>query len=250
MLYDKDIREPLFLFLEECYGKCRIIEEKNMGESRADVILITEDAFYGVEIKSDADTYQRLQTQVKDYDRYFDGNFIACGSTHAAHIEEHVPEYWGIITIDEINGRPDFYILRQPKKNPKLEVDRKLSLLWRRELQHIVERNLKYKYERESKAKVIQHIRNGIEYSLLSREMSLELLERDYTTIAEEINQYRVEKEGKKPRRKRRIRRGRSAVKLPGGKTLKKPDLQVAHTLRRSAKRKKEIGTTKRKKAL
>ena len=28
MLYDKDIREPLFDFLEERFGKIRIIEEK------------------------------------------------------------------------------------------------------------------------------------------------------------------------------------------------------------------------------
>ena len=31
MLYDKDIREPLFDFLEEMYGKIRILEEKQIG---------------------------------------------------------------------------------------------------------------------------------------------------------------------------------------------------------------------------
>ena len=40
MLYDKDIREPLFDFLEERYGKSRIIEEKQIGRSRADAILV------------------------------------------------------------------------------------------------------------------------------------------------------------------------------------------------------------------
>jgi hypothetical protein len=30
MLYDKDLREPLFDFLEEHFGKIRIIEEKQM----------------------------------------------------------------------------------------------------------------------------------------------------------------------------------------------------------------------------
>ena len=34
MLYDKDIREPLFDYLEERYGKARMIEEKQMGRSR------------------------------------------------------------------------------------------------------------------------------------------------------------------------------------------------------------------------
>ena len=40
MIYDKDIREPLFDYLEETYGKNRIIEEKRMGKSRADVVMI------------------------------------------------------------------------------------------------------------------------------------------------------------------------------------------------------------------
>ena len=31
MLLDKDIREPLFEFLEERYGKVRILEEKPSG---------------------------------------------------------------------------------------------------------------------------------------------------------------------------------------------------------------------------
>ena len=63
---DKDIREPLFDFLEENFGKTRIIEEKNIGDSRADVIMVTENGLYGIEIKSDADTYARLSGQVKD----------------------------------------------------------------------------------------------------------------------------------------------------------------------------------------
>lgn len=38
-LCDADIREPLFDFLEEYYGKIRIIEEKQIGRSRADIVL-------------------------------------------------------------------------------------------------------------------------------------------------------------------------------------------------------------------
>ena len=68
MLKDVDIREPLFDFLEEKYGKIRIFEEKNIGKSRADAIMITDGNLFGIEIKSDADTYQRLERQVKDYD--------------------------------------------------------------------------------------------------------------------------------------------------------------------------------------
>ena len=76
IIHDRDIREPLFDYLEENYGKIRIIEEKMMGKSRANVVMVTEDALYGIEIKSDADTYTRLSRQVKDYDKFYDRNII------------------------------------------------------------------------------------------------------------------------------------------------------------------------------
>jgi len=238
MLYDKDIREPLFSFLEETYGKTRIIEEKIMGKSRADVVMVTEDSLYGIEIKSDADTYVRLSGQVKDYDRYFDYNYIAVGTCHAMHIEEHVPEHWGIITIDEVEGKPDFYILRKPKENPYIRYEEKLSLLWRPELQRIVSRNLKHKYDYLSKKEVIKRISAQISYECLRKEMSTELFERDYNTVLDEINRFRVEKMKAKPRRRKKLHRGSASVPASDGKLIKKPNLKVSHIVK--AKKKKE----------
>ncbi|SEU09489.1 hypothetical protein [Enterocloster clostridioformis] len=40
MLRDKDIREPLFDFLEEMCGKIRILEEKQIGKSRTDIVMV------------------------------------------------------------------------------------------------------------------------------------------------------------------------------------------------------------------
>ncbi len=100
VLYDKDIREPLFEYLEERYGKIRILEEKCMGKSRADVVMVRPGLLVGIEIKSDADTYARLKRQTKDYDRFCDENYVAVGSTHAMHVGEHIPAWWGIIRAD------------------------------------------------------------------------------------------------------------------------------------------------------
>ena len=91
MLYDKDIREPLFDFLEAYYGKVRILEEKQMGRSRADIVMVLPSALVGIEIKSDADTYVRLTRQVKDYDQYFDYNYVAAGVSHAMHQSAQIP---------------------------------------------------------------------------------------------------------------------------------------------------------------
>ena len=158
MLYDRDIREPLFDFLEGAYGKVRIIEEKRMGRSRADVVMVVPDAVIGIEIKSDADTYARLKRQVRDYDQHFDDNYVAVGVSHAMHIEEHVPPWWGIITVEPDGERVDLYILRKASPNPKLVPKKKLGLLWRPELSHILELNRLPAYRQKSKAFVVDRI--------------------------------------------------------------------------------------------
>ena len=76
ILHDADIREPLFDYLEERIGKIRILEEKQTGRARADVVMVTERYLCGIEIKSDADTYARLKKQVIYYDRYYDRNIV------------------------------------------------------------------------------------------------------------------------------------------------------------------------------
>lgn len=201
MLYDKDIRESLFDFLEDTYGKNRIIEEKQMGKSRADVVMVLEDSLWGIEIKSDADTYARLERQVKDYNRFFDYNIVAVGSSHGKHIAEHVPEYWGIITIEE-GPEVDFYILREPKPNPKREKAVKfrnqVSMLWRPEIAHILEINKLPKYNYLSKAKVVLKLIEKIPEEQLKRQLCAELFERDYNTIKERIAEYRKTSENKK----------------------------------------------------
>ena len=196
MLHDKDIREPLFDFLDERYGKNRIIEEKTMGRSRADVVMVTPDALYGIEIKSDADTYVRLARQVKDYDRYYDYNYVVVGTSHAMHIREHVPEYWGVITVEIVDGAFDFYVFRKPASNPKVTWKKKLEILWRPELAKLQELNGMPKYREKSKSfvvgKLVEWLQKGrIDDVQLRQQMSEILMERDYNTITSELAAYR-----------------------------------------------------------
>lgn len=191
MLYDKDIREPLFEFLEERYGKIRIIEEKQMGKSRADIVMVMPESVVGIEIKSDADTYVRLKRQVKDYNQYYDSNYVVAGSRHAMHIEEYVPEWWGIVIVEESGEKADFYILREAKPNPKVKLKKKLGILWRPELAHIQELNQMPKYKEKSKAFVIEKILLKVPEKVLALQISEELFERDYTTIEEQIRIYK-----------------------------------------------------------
>lgn len=197
MLYDKDIREPLFDYLEERYGKVRMIEEKQMGRSRADIVMVLPGELAGIEIKSDADTYARLERQVKDYDRFFDRNYVAAGSTHAMHIEEHVPEYWGIISVEWLDERVDFYMIREAGRNPKVEMKQKIRILWRPELAHIQEICGMARYEGKSKDFVRNKIVERVPEEILNGLISEELFERDYTEIGERIGEFRKKRRKK-----------------------------------------------------
>ena len=238
MLYDKDIREPLFSFLEESYGKTRMLEEKMMGISRADIVMVTEDAFYGIEIKSDADTYTRLSRQVTDYDYYFDYNYIAVGTRHAAHVAEHVPEYWGVITIEELPEGPDFYIFRRPQPNPHMDVRLKLTLLWRPELAALQALNELPAYAQKPKKFVIGKLAERIPYEILRYQMSTLLFERDYAALEEEIQRVRSE---------RRQKRGSSGAKTgsssgtmsSGRRRRREPSLLVSRVVKRGKRGRK-----------
>ncbi|MCR4949848.1 MAG: sce7726 family protein [Solobacterium sp.] len=192
ILFDKDIREPLFDFLETAFGKVRILEEKKTGSARADVVMVTADCLYGIEIKSDADTYTRLAKQVRNYNWYYDRNLIVVGSSHAAHVTEHVPAWWGIITVEaDETGMPDFYILRHTDINPRVKEKRKITILWRPELNHLLERNKLPKYKEKSKQFVQEKLLEKVPADILWKQVSEELFERDYNTIEEEIEEYR-----------------------------------------------------------
>ncbi len=191
-LLDRDIREPLFEWLEANHSMVRILEEKQIGRSRADVVAVTEQGLIGMEIKSDADTYARLSRQVKDYDRYYDFNVIVAGTSHAGHVAEHVPEWWGIVTVEMDRGQMDFYEMRNAKPNPKMKIEKQLSLLWRPELALIQERNGLPKYREKSKAFVQKKLLEKLPADLLHEEIVHALFERDYTLIEAEIDAFRA----------------------------------------------------------
>ena len=189
--HDRDIREPLFDYLESVYGKIRILEEKRTGRARADVVMVTEHALCGIEIKSDNDSYTRLAGQVKNYDLYYDYNIVVAGSSHGIHIQEHVPSWWGIITAEEVDGALDVYYLRKPQPNPKVKPKRKISILWRPELANIQRKNSLPAYSRKSKQYVQAVLLDRVPEDLLWEQVCEELFQRDYTTIEEQLADYR-----------------------------------------------------------
>lgn len=193
ILYDRDIREPLFDYLEERFGRTRMFEEKVMGRSRADILMLTEEQIVGLEIKSDADTYERLKRQVKDYDKYCDLNYVVIGSSHARHVEKHVPVYWGILVIREEKGEVRIEEMRPPGENPKLKKELQLTFLWRRELFRILERNKLPKYRQKSRSFIGKKLLEKMDWVILKRQLCEELFERDYTLWNDDMEKVQEE---------------------------------------------------------
>lgn len=82
-MLDPGIREALFLYLDYNYGKHRTFEEVPINTSRADIYAVTDRGLIGFEIKSDNDSYTRLSSQIKNYDLYFDCNYLVIGKSTA-----------------------------------------------------------------------------------------------------------------------------------------------------------------------
>jgi len=186
-LYDQDIREPLFEYLEELFGKTRMFEEKRIGRSRADVIMLTGESLIGLEIKSDADTYERLKRQVRSYNQFCDRNYIVVGKTHEKHVGEHVPKEWGILVVD-VDGRN--VIINQQREaleNLKMKREYQITLLWRPELQRLLAANALPAYKQKSKHFVQQKLLEKVDWTVLKQQMCEELFERDYTIWDEEL---------------------------------------------------------------
>lgn len=190
MMHDNEMREPLFDFLEVYFKKIRIIEEKVIMKSRADVLGVIDGAIVGFEIKSDSDTYQRLETQIPDYDKYCDYSYLVIGKSHLKHAEEHIPPHWGMICIHDAEN---IEMCREAGLSPKVKLVNQLSFLWRNELAELLAMNHLPKCTGKNKKEISKLLIEKVDNDLLREQLTECLFERDYN-IFEEKNQQLKEK--------------------------------------------------------
>ena len=82
-------------------------------------------------------------------------------------------------------------MLRQPDANPKVKAHRKITILWRTELNRLLEKNHLPKYTQKSKRFVQEKLLDKVDGSILWPQVYEELFQRDYNTIEEEIEEFR-----------------------------------------------------------
>jgi len=180
-LSDPEMREALFAYLDAKHSKIRIIDEKVIGKSRADFMAVLDGIIIGYEIKSDLDTYARLKTQVRDYNKYFDICYVVVGESHQKGIVKRIPEYWGVLVVSTEDGVPKVYELRHADMNPKDVTANKLSLLWKNEIQNIAVKNGLPKYSNKNKKYLLRMLQEMIHPKELMLAFTDELFERDYS---------------------------------------------------------------------
>lgn len=118
----------------------RIVDELSLcqGAARVDLAVVNG-SIAGYEIKSAADTLDRLARQRAVYNRALEFVVLVCAETHIVAARRRVPAWWGlwIASADASGPTPDvamrFTELRQARPNPKLDVRATAELLWRDE---------------------------------------------------------------------------------------------------------------------
>lgn len=151
ILKDSDIRKPFIDRLvkmndKNVKQKYRIISEMAIcdGLSRADIVVVREgNGVYGYEIKSDADTLDRLSSQQESYSKTFDKAFIIVGEKHKLEINNFIPEWWGVYVVryDKKNDSVLFKLTKRGRKNKFVSVQALLDLLWREEVETLLKQH-------------------------------------------------------------------------------------------------------------
>lgn len=142
MLKDYDMRPILInkINKQNLMHNFRIIEELSVCDGGARVDLaVANGRLIGYEIKSDADSLDRLENQIDCYNKTFDRIIIVVGEKFKDGISAHIPDYWGIYVISKKNdSSPSFFVVRPAKANPNVDKGSLLSLLWKNEIYSIL----------------------------------------------------------------------------------------------------------------
>ena len=180
-LSDKDVRKIIYDSFSGRNEESRILEEFPMGDSRADMLLVTKTKLIGLEIKSDRDTFVRLERQIRDYEKFFDTNYLVVGTYHVEEALRTVPAHWGIYEVYEAaDGNYVVELVRGASMALKDNTEEKLYLLWRNELMKIVREYRLAKGNLQRKDKMISKITGGLTVPVIQGEICSALLEREY----------------------------------------------------------------------
>jgi hypothetical protein len=140
---DPEIRRALHTkFLRKFHEEpdTLVIDELGLehGKCRADIAVINGH-LEGFEVKSNADTLQRLSHQILSYNAVFDHSSIVVEDRYLDDVIRIVPNWWGIIQVTGSYGEElHFRVVRPSIQNINIDNYAVAQLLWRNEAQEIL----------------------------------------------------------------------------------------------------------------
>lgn len=122
-----------------------VVDEMCINNStvRADLVAINGE-LHCFEIKSDVDTFKRLENQMKNYLEIFDKIYFVTTQKHITKISNILPECVGVYLIQTKNRVISFEEFKKPTYNSNRDVYKILNLLWNIELKYLI-KSLKIK---------------------------------------------------------------------------------------------------------
>jgi hypothetical protein len=162
---DRDVRQALHRkVLREHHGDANtlVLDELGLrhGTCRVDIAVVNG-YLHGYEIKSDADTLERLPSQVEIYGSVLDYATLVVGERHLAKAKPLVPEWWGIKVVTAgPRGGITFSNEQRFQTNPSIDPLALAELLWRPEA-------VKTLHERKAPSQLLKKPR-GVLYRYLA----------------------------------------------------------------------------------
>ncbi|MBJ6752695.1 sce7726 family protein [Geomonas anaerohicana] len=183
-LNDKTIRTALKAFLESRKpSPHKVIDELtiNNGNAIADVVCIYKHT-HCFEIKGDGDNLDRLKRQVQFYNSTFSRITIVTTARHIKKAKLVVPEFWGIILIDNTNSGPTIRYHRKSRRNSLIQKEDSLYVLWKKELIYLAEKHhLKHVNKNRTRKDIAMVIANSLPINTIEEEIASVLTQRTKT---------------------------------------------------------------------
>ena len=104
-----------------------------LGRARVDLAVIS-DQLIGIEIKSVKDDVTRLPAQAEAYSKCFDRVVLVVDESLVAKATPLIPTWWGLVVSFQQDDRLTYVFERRARRNPQLDLDALLALLWREEV--------------------------------------------------------------------------------------------------------------------
>lgn len=145
-LKDIDIRNEIHSLSNLPFNNAngfKVVDEFVVGYENARIdIAAFGNALYGLEIKSDVDSFKRLPSQMEAYNKVFDFLYLVVGDRFFQKADSIVPNWWGILHVSNNRKVLTTEIARDAQKNKSVEKMSLINLLWKQEMLSIISQKI------------------------------------------------------------------------------------------------------------